>query len=242
MRHEVRQYIQNADASQLALRHEIATSGVLVAGLHVQALLYKYSPGQPRVPAGNPDGGQWTDGGGGSGGKQPEERLAGRARGRSGPRNLTPVQRINRRRISAAKRNISQINPSETYLEPVGGSTSPRALRSFNQRLKTLKAEAAGSTSQITYNNHSFAKHEFVRGFVQTPAHTRFTNITTREQYAGRIYDTIVNGTHSRVLERGRTGYYNARTNTIVVVNPRSRDGGTSYPAFNGLQDYYKLN
>ena len=26
----------------------------------------KYDPNQPRVPAGNPDGGQWTDGGGGS--------------------------------------------------------------------------------------------------------------------------------------------------------------------------------
>jgi hypothetical protein len=28
------------------------------------ALARKYSPDQPRVPAGNPDGGQWTDGGG----------------------------------------------------------------------------------------------------------------------------------------------------------------------------------
>jgi len=27
-------------------------------------LLCKYDPNQPRVPAGNPDGGQWTDGGG----------------------------------------------------------------------------------------------------------------------------------------------------------------------------------
>jgi hypothetical protein len=27
-------------------------------------LIRKYSPDQPRVPAGNPDGGQWTDGGG----------------------------------------------------------------------------------------------------------------------------------------------------------------------------------
>jgi len=26
-----------------------------------------FDPNQPRVPAGNPDGGQWTDGGGGSG-------------------------------------------------------------------------------------------------------------------------------------------------------------------------------
>ena len=30
------------------------------------ALARKYSPDQPRVPAGNPDGGQWTDGGGAS--------------------------------------------------------------------------------------------------------------------------------------------------------------------------------
>lgn len=29
------------------------------------ALQRKFSPDQPRVPAGNPDGGQWTDGGGG---------------------------------------------------------------------------------------------------------------------------------------------------------------------------------
>jgi hypothetical protein len=32
--------------------------------------LQKYDPNQPRVPAGNPDGGQWTDGGG-TGGRLP---------------------------------------------------------------------------------------------------------------------------------------------------------------------------
>lgn len=34
-------------------------SNVVEAGLPVER---KYSPNQPRVPAGNPDGGQWTDG------------------------------------------------------------------------------------------------------------------------------------------------------------------------------------
>lgn len=33
-----------------------------------RALARKYDPNQPRVPAGNPDGGQWTGGGGGGGG------------------------------------------------------------------------------------------------------------------------------------------------------------------------------
>jgi hypothetical protein len=31
------------------------------------ALDRKFDPSQPRVPAGSPDGGQWTDGGGGGG-------------------------------------------------------------------------------------------------------------------------------------------------------------------------------
>lgn len=37
----------------------------------------KYRPDQPRVPAGHPDGGQWTDGSGGSGPMSLEEWLAG---------------------------------------------------------------------------------------------------------------------------------------------------------------------
>ncbi|MFO1149190.1 MAG: hypothetical protein U1E62_12525 [Alsobacter sp.] len=35
--------------------------------LKVRLWLRKYSPDQPRVPAGNPDGGQWTSGSGGGG-------------------------------------------------------------------------------------------------------------------------------------------------------------------------------
>ena len=35
----------------------------------------KYSPDQPRVPAGDPDGGQWTDGGGGGGGSSSDGRV-----------------------------------------------------------------------------------------------------------------------------------------------------------------------
>jgi hypothetical protein len=38
----------------------------------LQRLRRKYSPDQPRVPAGNPDGGQWTSGG--EGGARPAER------------------------------------------------------------------------------------------------------------------------------------------------------------------------
>ena len=51
----------------LALRSDIAYLQVQVSALKLMRLLTKHNfdPGQPRVPAGSPDGGQWTDAGGG---------------------------------------------------------------------------------------------------------------------------------------------------------------------------------
>ena len=55
--------------SELArLRHEHASIRVSVPLLELKLILEgKYRPDQPRLPAGNPDGGQFTDGGGGRG-------------------------------------------------------------------------------------------------------------------------------------------------------------------------------
>jgi len=45
----------------------------------------RFNPSQPRVPAGNPDGGQWTDGGGGAGASR-IEFVSGRPRQGGGSR------------------------------------------------------------------------------------------------------------------------------------------------------------
>ncbi|MGB9364688.1 MAG: hypothetical protein WCE79_01610 [Xanthobacteraceae bacterium] len=47
----------------LALRHDFAK---LKLEYELRRFQQKYSPNQPRVPAGNPDGGQWTSGDGGT--------------------------------------------------------------------------------------------------------------------------------------------------------------------------------
>lgn len=54
------------DGQLLSLRCELSGLRVTFAARRVMRLLrleFRYSPDQPRVPAGNPDGGQWTDGG-----------------------------------------------------------------------------------------------------------------------------------------------------------------------------------
>lgn len=54
--------------SLLTLRSDLASVRMQLALLKLQrALRRKYDPNQPRVPAGNPDGGQWTSEGGGQG-------------------------------------------------------------------------------------------------------------------------------------------------------------------------------
>lgn len=51
-----------AQAQAAGLRAEIAALTMQRAGWRLAGLMRKYSPDQPRVPAGDPDGGQWTNG------------------------------------------------------------------------------------------------------------------------------------------------------------------------------------
>ena len=48
------------------MRHQAAGEAFSDALRHFIGLIRKYAEDQPRVPAGNPDGGQWTGGGGGA--------------------------------------------------------------------------------------------------------------------------------------------------------------------------------
>jgi hypothetical protein len=58
----------SSDMELLNMRCALAALDVELKLCRLIYLLRKYSPGQPRVPAGSPDGGQWTSGGGGGGG------------------------------------------------------------------------------------------------------------------------------------------------------------------------------
>lgn len=57
------------------LRYELAATGVMLHAIRLRMLVRKanFDPNQPRVPRGNPDGGEWMDGGH-STGKRPASR------------------------------------------------------------------------------------------------------------------------------------------------------------------------
>lgn len=56
-------------------RSDFAVLKMKWSGMKFAALASKYDPNQPRVPAGNPDGGQWTSAGGESGDSESFEDL-----------------------------------------------------------------------------------------------------------------------------------------------------------------------
>lgn len=64
--HEYQRLIDETRSAVLALKCEIAAQRVLLAGRWLVSLLGKanFNPAQLRIPAGEPDGGRWTDGGG----------------------------------------------------------------------------------------------------------------------------------------------------------------------------------
>jgi hypothetical protein len=89
----------------LRARHALAVAQLELRFLRVSLVLKRFNPAQPRVPAGHPDGGQWTDGGGSA----RIERVSTRPRPggggtrviRGGTYETTPAQEV-RLDVSAA--------------------------------------------------------------------------------------------------------------------------------------------
>jgi hypothetical protein len=86
------------------------------------ALRAGFNPNQPRIPRGNPDGGQWTDGGGSGTGSAQAQPISSRPRGsgtvRIGGRLIraTPAQQmrlvVSNARARAAERQVREIDPN----------------------------------------------------------------------------------------------------------------------------------
>ncbi|MGH6736204.1 MAG: hypothetical protein ACRECX_09000 [Methyloceanibacter sp.] len=120
---------------------------VVEAKLHAldRAIKANFDPNQPRVPAGNPDGGQWTSTGGGSGSQSANERLA-QARGgrrRGSDAEATPAQ-LARRDIAEAQARaaIRRVNDIDPAWKPRASLTRPNSVEGEIARAEAARSEA----------------------------------------------------------------------------------------------------
>lgn len=126
-------------------------------------------PDQPRVPAGNPDGGQWTDGGGGVGSSRPNS-----------------IDPINTGSTSARPRAIPVNSTTASGSLTQGGSWIGATLRPFIKKAAILAGPLAnfGSPKLRGTAIHTFLKAEIDR--VRNP------NLRTEVSFLKSAYATLL--------------------------------------------------
>ncbi len=114
----------------------------------------KFSPDQPRVPAGSSDGGQWTDGGGGGGGSSSSGRVrVAQAGGGRGARSAilarfpeaTPAQEVRLAVAEASARNmLEQVRARDPNWKP-----TPSLSSTVEGTISAAEAEAREAEARL---------------------------------------------------------------------------------------------
>jgi pyocin large subunit-like protein len=80
---------------------------------------------------------------------------------------------------------------------------------------------------------HSYEKH-----VVEAK---EFPEIKTHDEFIKKIANVIANPTHSKKLASDREAFYDQPSNTIVIVNPKTKDKGTCFRPSAGKRYYDNL-
>jgi hypothetical protein len=70
-------------------------------------------------------------------------------------------------------------------------------------------------------NGHAYQKHVIEK--------KEYPKITSKAQFLSLIKSIVASPTASKSLARGRTAYWSAANNTIVIVDPSTPDKGTAF-------------
>ena len=76
-------------------------------------------------------------------------------------------------------------------------------------------------------NGHAYDKHVVEKN--------EFPEIKSKGEFSDLIDNTVKNPTTQRSLSNGRTAYYDANSNTLVIHNPAAADGGTAFRPTGGI-------
>jgi hypothetical protein len=68
-----------------------------------------------------------------------------------------------------------------------------------------------------------------------------FPEVKSENDFRELIAKVLANPTHHRKLENEREAYFDTRSNTIVIYNPRAKDNGTCFRPRAGLKYYENL-
>ena len=137
----------------------------------------------------------------------------------------TPLAKTKQTLSSLSAPTASQSQAQSSQL--LEGQESVSAPTGARHQVQT----SALTAGQRIANGHAFAKHGQASGFA------------SKAQMADQIDHVIHGGSHSKVkhLLRGRTAYWDESTGTVVIVDPNTADGGTSFKPDRGRRYFESL-
>jgi hypothetical protein len=110
-----------------------------------------------------------------------------------------------------------------------GNAATAMLVQRGKQKQRERKRSPFGALASKISKGHSWAKHVIRQ--------REFRDVRHVDGFAALIQRVIDAGVMRR-LAAGRIGYYETRTNTLVLVNPNDRDGGTCFRPTRG-QAYF---
>ena len=103
----------------------------------------------------------------------------------------------------------------------------------FSMRKAAQWAAKAAEIAQQIAAGHAYKDHVLKQ--------EEFPWIESRGEFADFIEGIIRKPTARKSLKDGRTGFWDGKTGTIVIHNPRDPDGGTAYRSTNSKRDFNRL-
>jgi hypothetical protein len=100
---------------------------------------------------------------------------------------------------------------------------------------KKLKEPSAAQMkiARAIASGHAYEKHVVEEKL--------FPEVKGKDDFIELIARVLANPSHHRKLENEREAYYDSKSNTIVIYNPRARDRGTCFRPRAGLKYYEGL-
>lgn len=77
-------------------------------------------------------------------------------------------------------------------------------------------------------DGHAFSKHVIKQGEFKN------VNVSTRENFEKHIEHVINNYTSFKELSNGKGAYWHEASGTVVIRNPKAKDGGTAFQLKDG--------
>jgi hypothetical protein len=96
-----------------------------------------------------------------------------------------------------------------------------------------LTAAAIKKISRAIAHGHAYEKHVVEEKL--------FPEVKSKDDFQEVIAKVLTRPTHHRKLTSDRQAFYDRKSNTIVIYNPRARDNGTCFRPNAGLRYYENL-